>query len=141
MRRVIEVRNLSKKHILGENVERYGSLRESVTKAVLKPWRAMRNASGNGHKAPPVDNIFWALKNVNLDVEQGDNLAVIGSNGAGKSTLLKILSRITDPTEGSIKVKGHLTSLLEVGTGFHPELTGRENVYLNGSILGMRKAE
>jgi len=141
MKRVIEVRSLSKKYILGENVERYGSLRESIAKAVLKPWKAMRNTNGKGHKAPPVDNIFWALKNVNLDVEQGDTLAVIGSNGAGKSTLLKILSRITDPTEGRIKVQGHLASLLEVGTGFHPELTGRENVYLNGSILGMRRAE
>ena len=141
MRRVIEVRNLSKKYTLGENLERYGNLRESLTKAVLKPWRALRNVSSNGHHTPPVDNIFWALKNVNLDVEQGDNLAIIGSNGAGKSTLLKILSRITNPTEGHIKVHGHLASLLEVGTGFHPELTGRENVYLNGSILGMRKAE
>jgi homopolymeric O-antigen transport system ATP-binding protein len=141
MNRVIEVRNLSKKYILGENVERYGNLRESLMKAVMKPWRALRTASSNDRQAPPTNNIFWALKNVNLDVEQGDNLAVIGSNGAGKSTLLKILSRITSPTEGRIKVQGHLASLLEVGTGFHPELTGRENVYLNGSILGMRKAE
>jgi lipopolysaccharide transport system ATP-binding protein len=140
MKKVVEVRNLSKRYILGENVEKYGNLRETLTKAVLKPWRALRNTSRNG-QPPPVDNVFWALKNVSLDVEQGDNLAVIGSNGAGKSTLLKILSRITDPTEGRIKVHGHLASLLEVGTGFHPELTGRENVYLNGSILGMRKAE
>jgi len=140
MKRVVEVRNLSKRYILGENVEKYGNLRETLTKALLKPWKALRNSSGNG-QPPPVDNVFWALKNVSLDVEQGDNLAVIGSNGAGKSTLLKILSRITDPTEGQIKVHGHIASLLEVGTGFHPELTGRENVYLNGSILGMRKAE
>src|SRR5579862_8071077 len=133
MKKVVEVRNLSKRYILGENRERYGNLRETVTQAVLKPWKALRKTSKNGHQ-PSVDNVFWALKNVNLDVNQGDNLAVIGSNGAGKSTLLKILSRITDPTEGSIKVNGHLASLLEVGTGFHPELTGRENVYLNGSI-------
>ena len=140
MRRVIEVRNLSKKYILGENVEQYGNLRESFSKAIMKPWNALRKNSSARQQAP-VDNAFWALKNVNLDVEQGDTFAVIGSNGAGKSTLLKILSRITDPTEGTIKVHGHLASLLEVGTGFHPELTGRENVYLNGSILGMRKAE
>jgi lipopolysaccharide transport system ATP-binding protein len=139
MKRVVEARNLSKRYILGENVERYGNLRESLTKAVMKPWKALRKTSSNNQ--PPADNVFWALKNVDLDVEQGDNLAVIGSNGAGKSTLLKILSRITDPTEGRVKVHGHLASLLEVGTGFHPELTGRENVFLNGSILGMRKAE
>src|ERR1700688_2335520 len=139
MKRVVEVRNLSKKYTLGEH-EPYGNFRETVTRAVMKPWNALRKTSSNGRQ-PAANNIFWALKNVNMDVEQGDNLAVIGSNGAGKSTLLKILSRITDPTEGSIKVNGHLASLLEVGTGFHPELTGRENVYLNGSILGMRKAE
>src|SRR6202166_2050258 len=114
MRRVIEVRNLSKRYILGDTVGSYGNLRESVMKAVLKPWRALRKTSSSGRQRPPVDNVFWALKNVNLDVEQGDNLAVIGSNGAGKTTLLKILSRITHPTEGSIKVNGHLASLLEV---------------------------
>ncbi len=140
MKRVVEVRNLSKRYILGAEVQRYGNIRESLTKAVMKPLKALRNGSRNGQPAPP-ENAFWALKNIDLDVEQGDNLAIIGSNGAGKSTLLKILSRITDPTEGTIKVSGHLASLLEVGTGFHPELTGRENVYLNGSILGMHKAE
>ncbi len=136
----IEVRNLSKKYTIGAPAEAYGNLRESLTKALRKPWDALRKPSRNGHQTP-ADNVFWALKDVNLDVEQGDNLAIIGSNGAGKSTLLKILSRITEPTEGYAKIRGHLASLLEVGTGFHPELTGRENVYLNGSILGMRKAE
>jgi lipopolysaccharide transport system ATP-binding protein len=139
MSRVVEVRNLSKKYVLGER-EAYGNLRESLTRAMTAPWNALRKASSNGHQAKPGAS-FWALKDVDLDVEQGDILAIIGSNGAGKSTLLKILSRITDPTEGSIKVHGRLASLLEVGTGFHPELTGRDNVYLNGSILGMRKAE
>lgn len=140
MTRAIEVHNLSKRYVLGENIEKYGNLRESLTRAVLTPWKAMRK-SANGAVAEPKQNAFWALKNVSVELEQGDTLAVIGSNGAGKSTLLKILSRITYPTEGQIKVRGRLASLLEVGTGFHPELTGRENVYLNGSILGMRKVE
>ena len=87
------------------------------------------------------DNSFWALKDVSFEVKQGDVVGIIGRNGAGKSTLLKILSRVTGPTSGNIKIKGRVASLLEVGTGFHPELTGRENVYLNGTILGMRKAE
>lgn len=87
------------------------------------------------------DNSFWALKDVSFEVKQGDVVGIIGRNGAGKSTLLKILSRVTGPTAGNIKIKGRVVSLLEVGTGFHPELTGRENVYLNGTILGMRKAE
>jgi len=140
MNRVVEVRNLSKMYMLGARAEEHGNLRESLTRALMTPLNAIRKASGNAHQALE-DTSFMALRNVNLDVEQGDTLAIIGSNGAGKSTLLKILSRITDPTEGTVKVRGRLASLLEVGTGFHSELTGRENVYLNGSILGMRKAE
>jgi lipopolysaccharide transport system ATP-binding protein len=140
MASVIEVRNLSKKYTIGACVDRSANLREVLTQALLKPLAALRNSSGNGHRTP-VNNSFWALRNVSLDVEKGDTLAIIGSNGAGKSTLLKILSRITDPTEGRVKIRGRLASLLEVGTGFHAELTGRENIYLNGSILGMRKAE
>jgi lipopolysaccharide transport system ATP-binding protein len=86
-------------------------------------------------------NYVWALKDINLEVKQGEILGIIGKNGAGKSTLLKLLSRVTAPTSGSIKVKGRIASLLEVGTGFHPELTGRENIFLNGAILGMTKAK
>ena len=93
------------------------------------------------HKYDGTDDGFWALKNLNFEIKQGDRIGIIGKNGAGKSTLLKILSRITAPTEGCVKIHGRVASLLEVGTGFHGELTGRENVYLNGAILGMKKKE
>jgi lipopolysaccharide transport system ATP-binding protein len=137
---VIEVRNVSKQYVLGGRADANTSFREAVTQALTKPFKLLGRAGGNGQESPE-ENLFWALKDVSLDVESGDTFAIIGSNGAGKSTLLKILSRITDPTEGTVKVRGRLASLLEVGTGFHPELTGRENIYLNGSILGMQKAE
>jgi lipopolysaccharide transport system ATP-binding protein len=139
MSRVVEVRNLSKLYTIGAKVEPYGNLRESLTRALKATWETMRRSSDNGQQESKTS--LWALRNVDLDVEEGDTVAIIGSNGAGKSTLLKILSRITSPTEGTVKIRGRMASLLEVGTGFHPELTGRENVYLNGSILGMSKAE
>ena len=145
MEPIIEIRNVSKQYMLGEAGNVYGSFREVLTRAARKPLDMLRhhpatngNGNGNGHKKP---TDFWALKNVSYDVHRGDTVAVIGSNGAGKSTLLKVLSRITDPTEGYVKIRGNMASLLEVGTGFHPELSGRENIYLNGAILGMRKTE
>lgn len=136
MRTVVEVENLSKEYRLGVigNGSLYKDIQSWMAKAQKKPdpWVAMDETSKIGR------NRFWALKNVSFNVMQGDRLAIIGRNGAGKSTLLKILSRITAPTSGTIRMKGHIASLLEVGTGFHPELTGRENIYLNGAILGMR---
>jgi lipopolysaccharide transport system ATP-binding protein len=136
---IIEIRNLSKQYQLGESAGLYGNFREVLTHALLKPWKAGRGSAKG--QATTKQNSFWALRDINLDMQKGETVAIIGSNGAGKSTLLKILSRITDPTEGSVKIRGHIASLLEVGTGFHPELTGRENIYLNGAILGMLKAE
>jgi lipopolysaccharide transport system ATP-binding protein len=134
---IIEIRGISKQYRLGEASAMYGSFREALVHFLRKPW-ARPSADSAGCAA---QNSFWALRDVSFDVHTGETIGIIGSNGAGKSTLLKILSRIVDPTEGCVKVRGKLASLLEVGTGFHPELTGRENIYLNGSILGMRKDE
>jgi homopolymeric O-antigen transport system ATP-binding protein len=137
---IIEVRDLSKQYLLGEAAAMHGSLREALTRTLRRPWTKAPPASENGNGKGKRQS-FWALRNVSLDVAKGDTVGIIGSNGAGKSTLLKILSRITDPSEGYVKIRGQVASLLEVGTGFHPELTGRENVYMNGAIMGMRKAQ
>lgn len=127
MKPILEVKNVWKSYKIGARQERYLSLRDSMVGFLKNGWQKKET--------------FWALKDVSFDVYPGEPLGIIGRNGAGKTTLLKILSRITPPTKGSIKVRGRLASLLEVGTGFHPELTGRENIYLNGSILGLKRRE
>ncbi len=137
----INIENLSKQYKIGAT-EKGRTFRESLTDKVLTPLRKVRNAfahSTSGVDAEPES--IWALKNISLQVKQGEVLGVIGRNGAGKTTLLKILSRITEPTEGEARITGRVGSLLEVGAGFHSELTGKENIYLSGAILGMKKVE
>lgn len=136
MNPIIEVQNLSKLYQIGAK-EAYGSLREEIMQAVTAPFR--RHTVHTSHLTP--DTNLWALKDVSFEVNEGEVVGIIGRNGAGKSTLLKILSRITEPTSGRIVMRGRVASLLEVGTGFHPELTGRENIFLNGALLGMSSAE
>jgi lipopolysaccharide transport system ATP-binding protein len=136
---IVEVRNISKQYRLGTAYRRTENFREFLQRKVREPFRKLRG-SNNGTGAGSASH-FWALRDINFEVQEGEVLGIIGRNGAGKSTLLKILSRITDPTEGRAYVRGRLASLLEVGTGFHSELTGRENIFLNGAILGMRRAE
>ena len=153
---VIKVENLSKQYRIGAK-EGYKTFRETLIDSATAPflrlqeaWRmAHRAFSKNKNSEFPVprsmpsskDELIWALKDVSFEVKQGEVLGIIGRNGAGKSTLLKVLSKITEPTEGRVELKGRVGSLLEVGTGFHPELTGHENVYLYGAILGMDRWE
>jgi lipopolysaccharide transport system ATP-binding protein len=143
MSAVIKVENLSKAYQLGE----IGT--GTISRDLERFWAKMRGKEDpflkigeiNDRAVKGKSDVVWSLKDINFEIEQGDTVGIIGSNGAGKSTLLKILSRVTAPSMGSVKVKGRIASLLEVGTGFHPELSGRENIYLNGAILGMRKTE
>ncbi|MBU6170106.1 MAG: ABC transporter ATP-binding protein [Verrucomicrobia bacterium] len=135
---IISVSNLSKSYILDRRGDKSDGLRHLLENAVRKPTGILRGMFGERGKNK---SIFWALKDLNLDVERGGMVGIIGRNGAGKSTLLKLLSRITEPTSGKIQLRGKVASLLEVGTGFHPELTGRENIFLNGAILGMSRRE
>ena len=142
----IRVENLSKQYQIGSSTgDRwfgYKSLRDTIADAFTTPFRRARALlRGQAYGASEMNETIWALKDVSFEVKRGEVVGIIGHNGAGKSTLLKILSRITEPTEGQAAIYGRVGSLLEVGTGFHPELTGRENIYLNGAILGMRRAQ
>lgn len=141
---VIRTENLGKLYRLGK-IERYRTLRDTISDAWAGSWHRLHSifqpTYGRLQNSINSNNHIWALKEVSFEVKRGDVVGIIGRNGAGKSTLMKILSRITEPTEGYAEIKGRIGSLLEVGTGFHPELSGRENIYLNGAILGMKKAE
>lgn len=144
MSTIIKVENLGKRYILShQEQERYTALRDVLANKVKVACKKLLHpfASSSSPFTDSTKEEFWALKDVSFDIKQGDRVGIIGRNGAGKSTLLKVLSRITEPTQGRVTINGRVASLLEVGTGFHPELTGRENIYLNGAILGMTKAD
>ena len=143
MTTAISVKNISKQYKIGAAQQKfkYGMFRDVIMDTLTTPVRLYRALRGQGMRGTSGISMIWALDDVSFDLEEGKVLGIVGRNGAGKSTLLKILSRVTEPTKGTVTVRGRVGSLLEVGTGFHPELTGRENIYMNGAILGMKRAE
>src|SRR5512142_2851939 len=143
MTKAIRVEHLSKRYRIGaaQSKFRYGMMRELLVDIAMSPVRFVRAVTGQGMRGSSSTSYIWALDDVSFDVDEGRVLGIVGRNGAGKSTLLKVLSRVTEPTKGAVTVRGRVGSLLEVGTGFHPELTGPENIYMNGAVLGMRRAE
>ena len=143
MTTAISVNNISKQYKIGAAQQKfqYNMFRDVIVDTLMTPIRVIQALRGKGMRGTTATSTIWALDDVSFDLEEGKVLGIVGRNGAGKSTLLKILSRVTEPTKGTVTVRGRVGSLLEVGTGFHPELSGRENIYMNGAILGMKRAE